>query len=61
MARFRKVVVTATVVSLLMSANAITFANATSRNTDDITIDSIQEEIPLLQKKYLFQREVPLI
>lgn len=50
MARFRKVIVTATVVSLLMSANAITFANATSRNTDDITIDSIQEEIPLLQK-----------
>ena len=50
MARFRKVVVTATVVYLLMSANAITFANATSRNTDDITIDSIQEEIPLLQK-----------
>lgn len=50
MARFRKVIVTATVVSLLMSANAITFVNATSRNTDDFTIDSIQEEIPLLQK-----------
>ena len=36
MARFRKVIVTATVVSLLMSANAITFVNATSRNTDDL-------------------------
>ena len=50
MARFRKVIVTATVVSLLMSSDAITFVNAASRNTDSFTIDSIQEEIPLLQK-----------
>lgn len=50
MERFRRIIVMATIVSLLMSTNAITFVNATSRNTQKLVMEAIQKEGPLLQK-----------